>query len=182
MRKKLNRLRRQIDHTKLQQERIGFSETAVSSLHGSSSHLIPLELKRLVVNAHAALCRTSEALGYQIRHDLETYCEAHELCERAFNYAADDVGKRDGGSTRQALGVSVQLREAAVRHRKLAAKGRLHLQYSPQLPSSSSDVITNASWINDEIMEAARMQAERQVKREHERANLEEYYRNLETI
>jgi ribosomal protein L16/L10AE len=43
-------------------------------------------------------------------------------------------------------------------------------------------MITNASWINDEIMEAARMQAERQVKREHERANLEEYYRNLETV
>lgn len=183
VRKKRNRLRRQIDHIKLQQARNGFSETAVSSFNGEqSSHSIPLELKRLVVNAHAMLCRTSEALGFQIRHDLETYCETHELRERAFNYAADDIGKREGGSTRQALGVSVQLREAAVRCRKLAARGRLHLQYVPQLPSSSSDVIASASWINDEILEAARMQAERQVKRAHERANLEEYYRILETI
>ena len=51
-----------------------------------------------------------------------------------------------------------------------------NFEYSTGPPHSSSYVLASAPWINDKKPRAARMQAERQVKCTHERAD-SKYYR-----
>ena len=180
VRKKVEKYRRQIEHAKLQQERNGYSADAATAFQGQGSEgskSIPSELKLDVVNGHAVLCRASEALGFQIKHELQTYCKTHEERAAALIYAADYLGNQEDGSTRVALGVSVELREAAARHRNLATRGRVQLQLLPGLPPPYVDQVTAAPWIQREIQKAAQMQAEFQSKRMQDHAMREEKHR-----
>ena len=68
------------------------------------------------------MCRAAEAPGCQIRHDLKTFVSTHEGRAHALLFAAEFVYEKDG-TGRIALGSSVQLREAAARHRSMAAHG-----------------------------------------------------------
>ena len=53
--------------------------------------MVPLELKVDEVNAHAAVCSATEALGFQIKHKLKTYCIPHELHSEALLLAASHL-------------------------------------------------------------------------------------------
>ena len=95
------------------------------------------------------------------------------LCVYALLFAAEFVYEKDG-TGRIALGSSVQLREAAARHRSMAAHGRAQLLLLPVLPAPVfSGSFLEVPWIQSAINRSSREQAQFQAKRQLQRAELQ---------
>jgi len=71
--------------------------------------MAPFELKVDEVNAHAAVCRATEAPGFKIKHELKTYCVPHELRSVARLYAASYLKNQGNVATRISMGNAVHM-------------------------------------------------------------------------
>ena len=174
-RKKIEQVVRAIEHAKMQLDRISFAtlgeEAADEDIAGAAD--FSAEEKYEVVNTYMMMCRAAEAFGCQIRHDLKTFVSTHEGRAHALLFAAEFVYEKDG-TGRIALGSSVQLREAAARHRSMAAHGRAQLLLLPVLPAPVfSGSFLEVPWIQSAVNRSSREQAQFQAKRQLQRAELQ---------